>query len=353
MATPTHGLLCQSWTYPTQCWYCRARIYVYQCSCGSAVLFDWLGSGLAHPRLRGASAFPPGPSFQTRNGSAGGSRKTWRRSSPVANSGLASGRKNTRRPRSDESWRPFRIHPARTKRIDSLDTEGPFELAAMKVGTGASSYAQVTLRDTDTTPHQGLCGNCEAERSPRWRVASERPARRDFRSARLPAGGVVRGGHRGATRARGKRGVKPRSANVPGRIVRGRTMLPLLRIATLPVMHQVSAFPACAALTVADGAGRTPAGIRGAGSACRAFRDARLVTLAEPASVAPTKRSSSKSQHSSGSGSNQWQRPGLDDEIAGTLAREIPLAIRSDPWRIRGSSRLADLADSNHLIACP
>lgn len=44
--------------------------------------------------------------------------------------------------------------PAQTKRIDSLNTEGPFERAAMKVRTDARSYTQVTLRDTDTTPHQ-------------------------------------------------------------------------------------------------------------------------------------------------------------------------------------------------------
>src|SRR5579885_1268066 len=40
---PTHMLTCQTWAYPVNCWYCGASIYVFQCTCGSVVLFDSLG----------------------------------------------------------------------------------------------------------------------------------------------------------------------------------------------------------------------------------------------------------------------------------------------------------------------
>jgi hypothetical protein len=41
VSVPTHRASCQTWMYPTQCWYCRAPIHVLQCTCGSAVLFDY------------------------------------------------------------------------------------------------------------------------------------------------------------------------------------------------------------------------------------------------------------------------------------------------------------------------
>lgn len=40
MAVPTHGPLCQTLVYDTSCWYCQQEIFVLQCTCGSAVLFD-------------------------------------------------------------------------------------------------------------------------------------------------------------------------------------------------------------------------------------------------------------------------------------------------------------------------
>ena len=43
MPVPRHGPFCRSWTYPTSCWHCHQDIFVLQCSCGSAVLFDSLG----------------------------------------------------------------------------------------------------------------------------------------------------------------------------------------------------------------------------------------------------------------------------------------------------------------------
>ncbi len=43
MPVPTHDASCQSLTYPTSCWYCQRKIFVFQCSCGSSVLFDELG----------------------------------------------------------------------------------------------------------------------------------------------------------------------------------------------------------------------------------------------------------------------------------------------------------------------
>ena len=44
MSIPTHGPSCQTLVYGTSCWYCQQEIFVLQCSCGSAVLFDELGA---------------------------------------------------------------------------------------------------------------------------------------------------------------------------------------------------------------------------------------------------------------------------------------------------------------------
>lgn len=153
MATPTHGIFCQSWTYPTKCWYCRAPIYIYQCSCGSVVLFDWLGSGWPI-HVCGSVRRPPRPilsdtewerrRFQEEMAAIQPGREQWV-------SVPAQEHKSARTRRIVTTLQDL---PARTKRINSLDTEGPFELAAMKMRAGAGSYVQVTLRDTDTTPHQ-------------------------------------------------------------------------------------------------------------------------------------------------------------------------------------------------------
>ena len=40
MSVPTHRASCQTWIYPTDCWYCGAAIHILQCTCGSAVLLD-------------------------------------------------------------------------------------------------------------------------------------------------------------------------------------------------------------------------------------------------------------------------------------------------------------------------
>lgn len=39
----THGSWCNSFAYPTHCWYCGRGIYFFGCNCGSRVLFDDLG----------------------------------------------------------------------------------------------------------------------------------------------------------------------------------------------------------------------------------------------------------------------------------------------------------------------
>lgn len=43
MPIPTHGPFCQTLVYGTSCRHCRQEIFVLQCSCGSAVLFDEIG----------------------------------------------------------------------------------------------------------------------------------------------------------------------------------------------------------------------------------------------------------------------------------------------------------------------
>lgn len=44
MSIPTHGPSCQTLVYPTSCWYCQQKIFVLECSCGSAILFDHIGA---------------------------------------------------------------------------------------------------------------------------------------------------------------------------------------------------------------------------------------------------------------------------------------------------------------------
>ena len=40
MPVPSHSSYCQTWIYKTSCWRCGQNIYVLQCTCGSAVLFN-------------------------------------------------------------------------------------------------------------------------------------------------------------------------------------------------------------------------------------------------------------------------------------------------------------------------
>lgn len=151
---PTHGIFCQTWTYPTNCWDCGTRIFVFQCSCGSAVLFNALGgrwplhecgttsahveriirSDAEWNRLRiqqHIDAIRPGP-------------KQWVSSLPGEHLGAP--------PRHFVAT--LEDIPAHTKRIARLDNESVVELGAMKVRSGARAFAQVTLRDTAATPHQ-------------------------------------------------------------------------------------------------------------------------------------------------------------------------------------------------------
>jgi hypothetical protein len=43
MSVPTHGPYCESWVFPTECRDCNQAIWIFCCTCGSAVLFDELG----------------------------------------------------------------------------------------------------------------------------------------------------------------------------------------------------------------------------------------------------------------------------------------------------------------------
>lgn len=44
MGVPNHGAGCTSHTHPTSCRYCGDKVYYFQCSCGSKLLFDELGN---------------------------------------------------------------------------------------------------------------------------------------------------------------------------------------------------------------------------------------------------------------------------------------------------------------------
>ena len=43
MSVPTHGVDCQTRTFPTKCSNCGDRVFYFSCSCGSQVFFDELG----------------------------------------------------------------------------------------------------------------------------------------------------------------------------------------------------------------------------------------------------------------------------------------------------------------------
>ena len=44
MSVPTHGPMCATWVFQTDCWYCGSPIHVLQCTCGSVVLLDAIGN---------------------------------------------------------------------------------------------------------------------------------------------------------------------------------------------------------------------------------------------------------------------------------------------------------------------
>ena len=150
---PNHGLSCQSWTYPTKCWYCRAGIYVHQCTCGSVVLFDCLGGGWPiHICGTRATTLRPILSdaewerrrFQERIAAIQPANEQWVSRAPE---------RHLRDP-PQKLVVTLQELPKQTKRITTLDREGLFELAAMKIQGGANLYAQVTLRDTESSPHR-------------------------------------------------------------------------------------------------------------------------------------------------------------------------------------------------------
>ena len=151
---PNHGIFCQTWTYPTKYWDCGAQIHVLQCSCGSAVLFDHLGSGWPHhdcgttsariQRIIRSDAEWERLRIHERMEAIQPGKKQWVSSPPEAQRGAP--------PRHFVAT--VQDPPAHTKRIARLDGESPFDLAAMNVGAGAQSYAQVTLRDTASAPHR-------------------------------------------------------------------------------------------------------------------------------------------------------------------------------------------------------
>ena len=150
-----HGLFCQSWTFPTKCWFCRARIYVYQCSCGSVVLFDSLGSGWPIHVCGTSSA-----TTQARPIRSDAEWDRLRFTSQMEAIKPGSGQWVSSPPESHRGTSPLSFIatlqdlPTQTKRIAALDGESQVELAAMKVRSGANSYAQVTLRDTASSPHR-------------------------------------------------------------------------------------------------------------------------------------------------------------------------------------------------------
>ncbi len=147
---PSHGLFCQTRTYPTNCPECQARVFFLECTCGSAVWFDSLGGGWPLHYCPARLAKPIRSDAE------------WNRLRLQAT--VAAIRP---RPRQWVPNRPERhrgkppLHfvatlqdlPQHTQRIAGLDSVGPLERAALKVRPGAQ-YDQVTLRDTGSEPHQ-------------------------------------------------------------------------------------------------------------------------------------------------------------------------------------------------------
>ena len=60
MSVPTHDFSCRSWTFPVDCWTCNQPIFIFQCTCGSTVLFDSLGVPWPRHHCGGISSSPQG-----------------------------------------------------------------------------------------------------------------------------------------------------------------------------------------------------------------------------------------------------------------------------------------------------
>ncbi len=154
MPTPSHGSLCSSRTFRTACRYCGDEIYVYQCSCGSVVLFDELGGGWPQHRL--ACYLKPGDAPPV----AADQRSEWLRREFAQ-------LRNRLRPENVQfvSIEPesvagqtvsavmtIREMPMRTRRIEELERWNPFARASLGVDRPNGSYVQITLADSGAEP---------------------------------------------------------------------------------------------------------------------------------------------------------------------------------------------------------
>lgn len=171
MPVPTHGPFCQTLVYPTSSWYCQQSIFVLQCTCGSAVLFDALGwpwpkhtcSGAGGAGGIGGSGFSGWEAVDVlRAHGATISNDVWKKKFP----GQSQERRNVRPTdnikRIDPAHgqtrdllavvRELHSHTSQTSAVEDLSTMGKRLLG---LDTGIRHW-QITLVQNDIRPNESL-----------------------------------------------------------------------------------------------------------------------------------------------------------------------------------------------------
>ncbi len=138
MGVPTHGLDCQTRTFPTYCKKCGDKVFYFSCSCGSKAFFDDLGwPWLEHCCEFSKSDWEWATSRPRKKDGAGGVRVQ-----------LSSGVTATRPPDSpDEGWKIDPSVAVEAKRRERSRRENPIEA----VPPGAERRVEITGVVTELT----------------------------------------------------------------------------------------------------------------------------------------------------------------------------------------------------------
>ena len=154
MPTPSHGLSCSSRTFPTACHYCGDGIFVFQCSCGSVVLFDELGGNWPQHRL--ACYLKPGdaqlPTSEQRSDWIRREFEQVRKRLKPSDVQFVSIEPASVAGQTVAAVMVIREMPSRTQRIERMEQWNPFARAAMDIDQPDGSYVQITLADSGAEP---------------------------------------------------------------------------------------------------------------------------------------------------------------------------------------------------------
>ena len=154
MPTPSHGFACSSRTFPTSCRFCGDDIFVYQCSCGSVVLFDELGGNWPQHRLacylKLGDARPP--SAEQRSQWLRREFEHLRKLLQPSNVQFVSIDPSSVAGQIVAAVMMVREIPSRTRRIERLDKWNAIARAVMGVDRPVGDYVQITLADTGCEP---------------------------------------------------------------------------------------------------------------------------------------------------------------------------------------------------------